>query len=345
MRTEEKKTRSHACRSGRIHSLQSRSQTFCSDRGTNQPTVSLLPKSYCRDIYNASPYLLDLLSSVFFSSLFFLISDKKQLFLAWRFFFSSSFFSLSPVGLRTRRSSFLSRDNSRWLFREFSTSVVCFHVSSTLILTTSGIWRSRIRLFFSPYLCYCEHQKRVFATSVKFIFFFFSSSKLQPVSHGTQHGFNRFLVCASTSRQLFLLSLFLLCPKIRDFFSDRILMDIATGLVSLERLSAGEQSETCIMLDGIKIEDHPLRSGQATLGIMLGEISCFTVKKNISKLLCTVNCRSNTRLLFMSGCHCSIPTAYRFPDVFLISHHCKTDKSSFFKKAWERFKPVNLIMW
>ncbi len=48
-------------------------------------------------------------------------------------------------------------------------------------------------------------------------------------------------------------------------------MDIATGLVSLERLSAGEQSETCIMLDGIKIEDHPLRSGQATLGVMLGE--------------------------------------------------------------------------
>lgn len=42
---------SHACRSGRIHSLQSRSQTFCSDRSTtNQPSL-LLPKSYCRDIY------------------------------------------------------------------------------------------------------------------------------------------------------------------------------------------------------------------------------------------------------------------------------------------------------
>lgn len=54
--------------------------------------------------------------------------------------------------------------------------------------------------------------------------------------------------------------------------SDRILMDIATGLVSLERLSAGRQPETCIMLDGIKIEDHPLRSGQATLGVMLGEL-------------------------------------------------------------------------
>lgn len=56
-------------------------------------------------------------------------------------------------------------------------------------------------------------------------------------------------------------------------------MDIATGLVSLERLSAGQQPETCIMLDGIKIEDHPLRSGQATLGVMLGE-SLLDCKKN-----------------------------------------------------------------
>ncbi|KAI4820870.1 hypothetical protein KUCAC02_028837 [Chaenocephalus aceratus] len=42
------------------------------------------------------------------------------------------------------------------------------------------------------------------------------------------------------------------------------------GLVSLERLSARQPPETCIMLNGIKIEDHPLRSGQATLGVMLG---------------------------------------------------------------------------
>lgn len=27
------------------------------------------------------------------------------------------------------------------------------------------------------------------------------------------------------------------------------------------------------MLDGIKLEDHPLRSGQATLGVMLGKSS------------------------------------------------------------------------
>lgn len=48
-------------------------------------------------------------------------------------------------------------------------------------------------------------------------------------------------------------------------------MDIATGPVSQQRLSAGQQPQTSIMLDGIKIEDHPLRSGQATLGVMLGE--------------------------------------------------------------------------
>lgn len=90
------------------------------------------------------------------------------------------------------------------------------------------------------------------------------------VSHGTQTlstGFN--LASAPPPDSL--------CVPL-DFLvrSDRILMDIATGLVSLERLSAGEQPETCIMLDGIKIEDHPLRSGQATLGVMLGE--SFTVE-------------------------------------------------------------------
>lgn len=90
--------------------------------------------------------------------------------------------------------------------------------------------------------------------------------------------------------------------------SDRVLMDIATGLVSLERLSVGEQSETCIMLDGIKIEDHPLRSGQATLGVMLGEFFHFsraactglTVIPAWMPLLCMHAC---TPLLFSSNLH------------------------------------------
>ena len=70
--------------------------------------------------------------------------------------------------------------------------------------------------------------------------------------------------------------------------SDHIIMDIATGLVSLERLSTRKQSKTSIMLDGIKIEDHPLRSGQATLGVMLGKIDIdITYSKLNAKSLIT----------------------------------------------------------
>ncbi|MBN3323838.1 LMX1B protein, partial [Atractosteus spatula] len=48
-------------------------------------------------------------------------------------------------------------------------------------------------------------------------------------------------------------------------------MDVATGPESLERcFSARNQSDCSKMLDGIKLEDHPLRSGQATLGVLLG---------------------------------------------------------------------------
>uniref|UniRef100_A0A3B1JSZ2 LIM homeobox transcription factor 1, beta b n=2 Tax=Astyanax mexicanus TaxID=7994 RepID=A0A3B1JSZ2_ASTMX len=50
-----------------------------------------------------------------------------------------------------------------------------------------------------------------------------------------------------------------------------IVMDIATGPESLQRrLCVGKGSRCSDMLDGIKIEDHPLRTGQATLGVMLG---------------------------------------------------------------------------
>ena len=48
-------------------------------------------------------------------------------------------------------------------------------------------------------------------------------------------------------------------------------MDIETGILSVGRHSAEKQFNSYIMLDGIKMEDHPLRSGQATLGVMLGE--------------------------------------------------------------------------
>ena len=52
----------------------------------------------------------------------------------------------------------------------------------------------------------------------------------------------------------------------------KIIMDIATGPESLQRrLCAGKGSRCSNMLDGIKIEDHPLRTGQAALGVMLGK--------------------------------------------------------------------------
>lgn len=47
---------------------------------------------------------------------------------------------------------------------------------------------------------------------------------------------------------------------------------IATGPEPQERrVSAGKESQRSSMLDGIKIEDHPLRTGPATLGVMLGK--------------------------------------------------------------------------
>lgn len=70
---------------------------FASDRGTNQPTVSVYFQELLPGHLYASPYLLDLLSSVFSSLFFFLISDKSSYFSPEEFFFSSSpgFFSLS----------------------------------------------------------------------------------------------------------------------------------------------------------------------------------------------------------------------------------------------------------
>lgn len=62
------------------------------------------------------------------------------------------------------------------------------------------------------------------------------------------------------------------------------LTDIATG-PELEdrRFSAGKESQSLSMLDGIKIEDHPLRKGPTTLGVMLGKpLEVVICKLNIS---------------------------------------------------------------
>lgn len=48
-------------------------------------------------------------------------------------------------------------------------------------------------------------------------------------------------------------------------------MDIATGPESLERCFPRGQTDCAKMLDGIKMEEHALRPGPATLGVLLGE--------------------------------------------------------------------------
>lgn len=49
-------------------------------------------------------------------------------------------------------------------------------------------------------------------------------------------------------------------------------MDIATGPESLERCFPRGQTDCAKMLDGIKMEEHALRPGPATLGVLLGEL-------------------------------------------------------------------------
>ncbi|KAF7241110.1 LIM/homeobox protein LMX-1.2 [Varanus komodoensis] len=47
-------------------------------------------------------------------------------------------------------------------------------------------------------------------------------------------------------------------------------MDVAAGPESLESCFNRSSTERSKMLDGIKMEDLPLRSGPATLGVLLG---------------------------------------------------------------------------
>lgn len=57
-------------------------------------------------------------------------------------------------------------------------------------------------------------------------------------------------------------------------------MDIATGPESLERCFPRGQTDCAKMLDGIKMEEHALRPGPATLGVLLGE--CGSQRLNSS---------------------------------------------------------------
>lgn len=55
-------------------------------------------------------------------------------------------------------------------------------------------------------------------------------------------------------------------------------MDIATGPESLERCFPRGQTDCAKMLDGIKMEEHALRPGPATLGVLLGECGVGTTQ-------------------------------------------------------------------
>lgn len=154
----------------------------------------------------------------------------------------------------------------------------------------------------STYIKFRAHPTFLHLIRLVLFSFFFRAAGWHSVTR-ISHGFNRFptrplLFCCSPSKDL--LSL----PEDCLVRSDAILMDIATGLVSLKRLFAGEQSETRIMLDGIKIEDHPLRSGQATLGVMLGEFTSSYTTVNSEH-------RSHTGLLLLSGCQYFCMHAHR----------------------------------
>ncbi|KAM8886678.1 LIM homeobox transcription factor 1, beta b isoform 1-T1 [Spinachia spinachia] len=129
-------------------------------------------------------------------------------------------------------------------------------------------------------------------------------------------------------------------------------MDIATGLVSLERLSAAEQSETCIMLDGIKMEDHPLRSGQAMLGVMLGSdchhpSACEGCQRPISdRFLMRVNDSSwHEECLQCTVCQQPLTTSCYFRERKL---YCKHDYQQLFATkcsgCMEKIAPTEFVM-
>lgn len=161
-----------------------------------------------------------------------------------------------------------SSNHSRWLFRDFSTFNVC------------ALFTHR---FSSPPLSQSFHLRVFWA-------------RFQQVSPPS-------LPSPLLAPQLQLRVPGIFLPALTLY----VLMDIATGLVSLQRLSAGEQTDTRIMLDGIKIEDHPLRSGQATLGVMLGEFTrrfgahvdtySYIILYNISEHLKSGLYRSTGRLI------------------------------------------------
>ncbi|KAJ3603617.1 hypothetical protein NHX12_028362 [Muraenolepis orangiensis] len=104
-------------------------------------------------------------------------------------------------------------------------------------------------------------------------------------------------------------------------------MDIETSL--LGRHSAEKQFNSFIMLDGIKMEDHLMRSGQATLGVVLGSdcqhpSMCEGCQRPISdRFLMRVNDSSwHEECLQCTACQQTLTTSCYFRDRKL---YCKHD--------------------
>uniref|UniRef100_A0ACB8F0I2 LIM/homeobox protein LMX-1.2 n=2 Tax=Sphaerodactylus townsendi TaxID=933632 RepID=A0ACB8F0I2_9SAUR len=107
-------------------------------------------------------------------------------------------------------------------------------------------------------------------------------------------------------------------------------MDVAAGPESLERcFSRGGPADCAKMLDGIKMEDHPLRSGPATLGVLLGsecqhQAVCEGCQRPISdRFLMRVNESSwHEECLQCAACQQALTTSCYFRDRKL---YCKQD--------------------
>ncbi|KAB1280093.1 LIM homeobox transcription factor 1-beta [Camelus dromedarius] len=106
-------------------------------------------------------------------------------------------------------------------------------------------------------------------------------------------------------------------------------MDIATGPESLERCFPRGQTDCAKMLDGIKMEEHALRPGPATLGVLLGSdcphpAVCEGCQRPISdRFLMRVNESSwHEECLQCAACQQALTTSCYFRDRKL---YCKQD--------------------
>ncbi|KAI4587588.1 hypothetical protein MJG53_005375 [Ovis ammon polii x Ovis aries] len=110
-------------------------------------------------------------------------------------------------------------------------------------------------------------------------------------------------------------------------------MDIATGPESLERCFPRGQTDCAKMLDGIKMEEHALRPGPATLGVLLGSdcphpAVCEGCQRPISdRFLMRVNESSwHEECLQCAACQQALTTSCYFRDRKL---YCKQDYQHF----------------